>query len=218
MAHRWHDAFGSRGWALPASWAFDAIAVLPILFGLPVRRDDPVRAHRSRSRPGAQTPENGRSKAEVPRRQPRPRSRSPIPRSWRARKQYNEHDVPNHYLVRHWTSVRHAAPAPSSECLDASLLRHQWLHKLPRRSMRRPAWPIAGSAATSAACIDHGRRPDQPPLKARSRRSRSISGSRSRRCWRSVGASEFSRSIARFAAVTAWARSRRSLALETIVA
>ena len=100
---------------------------------------------------------------------PRPRSRSPIPRSRRARKQYNEHDVPIHHLVRHRASVRHAAAAPSSECLDSSLLRHERLHKLPRdrRADRhcplpdlrvRPPRPLSPTAS-------------QPPSKARSRRS-----------------------------------------------
>ena len=82
----------------------------------------PARRHHRNGRPGAAVPRRhpGRAADRLSRDHGAPESK------------YNQHDVPIHYLVRDRTSVCHAAPAPSSECLDSALLRHERLHKLPR--------------------------------------------------------------------------------------
>ena len=87
---------------------------------------------------------------------------------------------PRRPIVR--TAVRTAARASSSSTWKA-------------------AAPIAPSAGTNAACPDPGRAgPDVSRARRRAPAGRARrAGSSGRRCWRSVGASLFTRAIARFA-------------------
>ena len=109
----------------------------------------------------------------------RTRSRSPIPRSRRARKHKSRkhHVVPIRHIVRHRTSLRNAAYAPPRECRHALLLRHQRLPELPRsRSRDRPGhlrhlWVRTQDELTRAQPgpepLTVRRRPSPPPGRRR---------------------------------------------------
>ena len=96
----------------------------------------------------------------VPQNETRPRSRSLIPRSRRARKhKNNNHDDPIRHSVRHRTSLRRCGacaaattrrphPAASSAAPTAA--------PASSTSIPRRAWPPATSAGSSAASTDPG--------------------------------------------------------------